>query len=194
MIAMRQRVTSSPVARGVLGGLGAGAFLCGLAMWHATVGGRTFYDPLHTIASQVGSGVLSVDGAIGIALGSGVLAGLMAAMGAAFGAIAPLLRTNGTAALLGGASGLLIYLGAFVVLDSFFPAAESADKPFWFSALVVSGFLLGIGLYSSDGRRTERPIQLGAMRREELREEPELRQVGPTEPARREERTDTRSG
>jgi hypothetical protein len=167
--------------------------LLGLAMWHANFAGVSFTQPIRSAASVLGEGIIAIDGSIGLALGTAAILGLTVAAGAAMGLVSPMLRTNGTVAILGAAFGMLLYLATFVLLaPRYFPALEAADKPFWFLSLAFFGWLTGLTMFGSDVRRAERVIAVRAGTVTAAAGDREIRQVAPAsteadvvEPSRR---------
>lgn len=150
------------LARGAIGGVGAGIPFAVITMWFASTTGGGWLAPLKLISTLVlGADALQA-GTAQPWVGAVVHTVISAALGVAFALIAPALRTNGTAALVGALYGLLIYVVNFLV---FAPIAleqfTMTNQPFEMVIHIVFGTLLALFFYSSGVRRGERFLALG---------------------------------
>jgi hypothetical protein len=147
--------------RGAVAGLLAGAAFIAVTMWFASSMGDPAQGPLKMISTIVlGQGALE-SGTASAGVGLVVHAVLSVAFGIAFGLIAPLLRTNGTAALVGAVYGALLYVVNFLVVAPIaFPVFAMANQPFELVVHIVFGVLLAFGFYHSGVRRAEPVLAL----------------------------------
>ncbi len=144
------------VLQGAISGLLAGAVFIGITMWFATTMGDPARGPLMMISTIVLGEEAMSNGSADAAVGLAVHAVLSAAFGIAFGLIAPMLRTNGTAALVGTAYGVVLYLVNFLVVAPVaYPVFKMANQPFELVVHALFGTLLAFGFYRSGVRRGE---------------------------------------
>jgi uncharacterized membrane protein YagU involved in acid resistance len=154
--------------RGAVGGVVSGMVFAGVTMWFAsTMPGGKAEMPLHMIASIVQGGKQAImQGETSTAVGLVVHVVLSAAFGVVFALIAPMLRTNGTAALAGTVYGAVLYVVNFLVLSPLlFPVFAEANQPFELFAHVVFGTLLSFFFYGSGVRRDEGFLAISPSRR-----------------------------
>jgi uncharacterized membrane protein YagU involved in acid resistance len=144
------------VLHGAIGGLIAGAVFIAITMWFATSMGDPARGPLMMISTIVLGEEAMSNGEADAAVGLAVHAVLSAAFGIVFGVIAPMLRTNGTAALVGTAYGVALYLVNFLVVAPIaYPVFKMANQPFELVVHALFGTLLGFAFYRSGVRRGE---------------------------------------
>jgi uncharacterized membrane protein YagU involved in acid resistance len=149
------------VARGVVGGLFAGALFIAATMWFADSTGGEAEGPLMMISTIVLGSDAMTNGTASAGVGLAVHAVLSALFGIVFGFVAPAFRTNGTLLLAGTAYGAALYLVNFQIFARLlFPVLEMANQPFEVVVHVVFGTLLAMAFLSSDARRTEPIVAL----------------------------------
>ncbi|MDP4510534.1 hypothetical protein [Nonomuraea turcica] len=165
-------MAAEPVAgrlvRGVIGGVVSGMIFAGVTMWFASTQPPGKAEmPLHMIASIVQGGKQAImAGQTSIWVGLTVHLVLSAAFGIVFALIAPMLRTNGTAALVGTVYGALLYVVNFLLLSPLlFPVFGDANQPFELFAHVVFGTVLAFFFYGSGVRRSEGFLAIGSAER-----------------------------
>ncbi|MEO3853997.1 hypothetical protein ABGB08_03765 [Acrocarpospora sp. B8E8] len=150
--------------RGAVGGLVSGMIFAGVTMWFASTQPPGKAEmPLHMIASIAQGGKEAImAGQTSIWVGLVVHMVLSMAFGITFALIAPMLRTNGTAALIGTVFGALLYVVNFLVLSPLlFPVFRDANQPFELFAHVVFGTVLAFFFYGSGVRRQEGFLAIG---------------------------------
>ena len=142
--------------RGAIGGFLAGTAFIAVTMWFATTMGDPARGPLLMISTIVlGEGALA-SGQASAAVGFAVHSVLSVAFGVLFGLIAPMLRTNGTAALVGTAYGVALYLVNFLIVSPLaYPVFKMANQPFELVVHAIFGTLLAFAFYHSGVRRAE---------------------------------------
>jgi len=147
---------SDRVARGVIGGLVAGALFLVVTMWFVTTVDLPAKAPLLLISTIVkGSGALQ-SGAASPGIGLIVHAVLSIVFGVVFALATPRLRTNGALALAGTLYGGLLYVVNFQILARVaFTAFKMANQPFELLVHIIFGTLLSFAFYSSGQRRGE---------------------------------------
>ena len=161
-------VTADPEAmgrrllRGAIGGIVAGIPFAVITMWFASTTGGGWLAPLKLISTIVlGADALQAGTAqpwVGVA----VHMVLSALLGMAFGLIAPTLRTNGTAALVGTVYGALLYVVNFLIIgNTILPQFQMPNQPFELVMHIVFGTLLSFFFYSSGVRRNEAFLATG---------------------------------
>jgi uncharacterized membrane protein YagU involved in acid resistance len=150
--------------RGTIGGVASGMIFAGVTMWFTSTmpDGRADM-PLHMIASIVQGGKEAImAGQTSAAVGLVVHIVMSAAFGIVFALIAPMLRTNGTAALAGTLYGAALYVVNFLVLSPLlFPVFQDANQPFELFAHIVFGTVLSFFFYGSGVRRDEGFLAIG---------------------------------
>jgi hypothetical protein len=148
--------------RGAIGGLVAGIAFIVVTMWFASTQGSPPVAPFKLISTLIlGAGALE-SGSASVPLGVAIHAVLSIAFGAVFALAAPMLASNGTVALAGGAYGALLFVVNFLVLGStVFPQFQMPNWPFELVVHIVFGHLLAVAFYSSGVRRTEPFLALG---------------------------------
>ena len=156
---------SERLARGVFGGLAAGALFIAATMWFAQSTGSPAKGPLLMISTIVLGADAMDTGQASVGMGLAVHAVLSALFGIVFGLVVGAFRTNGTVLIAGTGYGVLLYLVNFKVMAPLaFPVLEMANQPFELVVHIVFGTLLAMAFLSSDSRRGE-PI-LALSRRE----------------------------
>lgn len=144
------------LVRGAVGGVLAGIPFVLVTMWFASSTGGPAEMPLRMMSTIVlGDGAMA-DGSSSPVVGAVVHVVLSALFGVGLALLAPLLRTNGTVAVVGAAYGVLLYLVNFHVLAPLlFSTFEAANKPFELFAHVVFGSLLAFAFFASGVRRAD---------------------------------------
>jgi hypothetical protein len=149
-------------ARGAIGGFLAGTAFIAVTMWFATTMGDPARGPLMMISTIVLGEEALASGQASAAVGFGVHSVLSVAFGVLFGLIAPMLRTNGTAALVGTGYGVVLYLVNFLVVSPLaYPVFKMANQPFELVVHALFGTLLAFAFYHSGVRRAEPVLSLG---------------------------------
>ena len=149
------------LARGVVGGLVAGALFILATLWFAASTGGDANGPLMMISTIVLGKEAITDGTASAGVGIAVHAVLSAFFGILFGLAVPMFRTNGTLLLAGTAYGALLYVVNFKIFAPLaFPVLEMANQPFEVVVHIVFGTLLAIAFLSTDARRGEPIIGL----------------------------------
>ncbi|MGP3919820.1 hypothetical protein [Nonomuraea sp. 10N515B] len=152
------------LVRGAVGGLVSGMIFAGVTMWFASTQPPGKADmPLHMIASIVQGGKPAImAGATSAGVGLAVHVVLSMAFGVMFALIVPMLRTNGTIALVATVYGGLLYVVNFWLLSPLlFPVFQDANQPFELFAHLVFGTVLGFFFYGSGARRQEGFVSIG---------------------------------
>ncbi|GAA2379071.1 hypothetical protein GCM10010404_39270 [Nonomuraea africana] len=156
------------LTRGAIGGLVSGMVFAGATMWFSsTMPNGKAEMPLHMIASIVQGGKEAImAGQTSVGVGLAVHAALSIVFGVVFGLVTPMLRTNGTVALVGTVYGGLIYVVNFLILSPLlFPVFGDANQPFELFAHLVFGTLLSFSFYGSGVRRNEGFLAIGSAER-----------------------------
>lgn len=154
-------------ARGIAGGLAAGAAFLAVTMWFATSVGDPAKAPLLMMSTLVEGDQAMMTGEASAATGLAVHLGLSAAFGLVFSILASRLRTNGAIAVAGTAFGLLLYLLNFKVLaPAAFTVFEMANDPFELVVHMVFGTLLSLAFFTWPQRQ---PVAASTGRRAESR-------------------------
>jgi uncharacterized membrane protein YagU involved in acid resistance len=146
----------------------SGMIFAGVTMWFASTQPPGTADmPLHMIASIVQGGKEAVmAGQTSAGIGVAVHIVMSMAFGIVFALVTPMLRTNGTAALVGTVYGALLYVVNFLLLSPLlFPVLQDANQPFELFAHVVFGTVLAFFFYGSGVRRDEGFLAIGAAER-----------------------------
>lgn len=150
------------LVRGAIAGIVAGIPFAVITMWFASTTGGGWLAPLKLISTIVLGADALKDGTAEPWVGVVVHMVLSALIGMAFGLIAPALRTNGTAALVGTVYGVLIYVVNFLVISPLFlPQFTTTNQPFELVMHTVFGTLLAFVFYSSGVRRRESFLAFG---------------------------------
>lgn len=141
------RSWSGIIARGVVGGILAGALFLAANMWFATSVGDPAKGPLLMMSTILKGDEAMMAGTASVAVGLAVHVVLSAAFGAVFAALASRLRTAGAIAAAGMAHGAVLYLLNFKVLSPvLFTTFEMANQPFELVVHVAFGALLSLAL------------------------------------------------
>lgn len=150
------------LVRGLVAGIVAGMVFAGVTMWFTASMGNPAEMPLHMISTIVlGAGAMEA-GTTSVAVGLVVHLVLSAAFGMVFALVVPLMRTNGTVALVGTVYGALLYVVNFLILSPIaFPVFQNANQPFELFAHVVFGTLLSFAFFGSGARRGEHFLAVG---------------------------------
>lgn len=152
------------LVRGAIGGVVSGFVFAGITMWFAsTMPDGAAEMPLRMMSTIVlGSGAMEA-GTTSVGLGVVVHLVLSALFGIVFALVVPMLRTNGTVALVGTVYGLVLYVVNFLVLAPLiFTVFQAANQPFELFAHVVFGTLLAFFFYGSGARQREGFASVGA--------------------------------
>ncbi|MGQ0718991.1 MAG: hypothetical protein ACT4NP_17090 [Pseudonocardiales bacterium] len=152
------------LVRGAIGGVVSGFVFAGVTMWFAsTMPDGSAEMPLRMMSTIVqGSGAMEA-GTTSVGLGVVVHLVLSALFGIVFALVVPMLRTNGTVALVGTGYGLALYVVNFLVLAPlFFTVFQAANQPFEVFAHIVFGTLLAFFFYGSGARQREGFASVGA--------------------------------
>lgn len=164
VVAQERTVTTDlagRVARGVVGGVVAGALFIAVTMWFADSTGGEAKGPLMMISTIVLGKTAMADGTASVGIGAIVHFALSALFGALFALVAPRFRTNGTLLIAGTAYGALLYVVNFLIFArTLFPVLKMANQPFEVVVHLVFGTLLAMAFLSSDSRRGEPVIAL----------------------------------
>src|SRR5918995_3398750 len=152
----RTRVLVLDLVRGAVGGVIAGGVFLIVNMWFATSMNDPAKMPLLMMATIIQGKDAMADGSASVAVGLLVHGVLSVAFGVAFSLLAVRLRTNGSLALVGTCSGVVLYLVNFTVFAAaVFTVFEDANQPFELVAHVVFGLLLALAFFSSGTRRQD---------------------------------------
>lgn len=152
----RDEILVVRVVRGAVAGVLAGLLFVGVTMWFASETGGKSEMPLRMMSTIVkGDGAMEA-GTSSVGLGWVVHLVLSAAFGIGFALVVPMLRTNGTVALVGTMYGAALYVVNFVILAPIaFPTFEMTNQPFELLAHIVFGTLLSFAFFSTGARRQE---------------------------------------
>lgn len=132
-------------ARGVVGGIGAGALFLAVTMWFATSVGDPAKGPLLMMSTILKGDEAMMAGTPSVGVGLGVHVVLSAAFGLIFAAVASRLKTAGAIVAAGAAYGAALYLVNFKVLSpTLFTTFEMANQPFELVVHVAFGLLLSL--------------------------------------------------
>lgn len=154
--------TDRRLVRGAVAGIGAGIPFAVITMWFAASTGGGWLAPLKLISTIVLGADALQSGTAQPWVGVVVHMVISAALGMAFALIAPMLRTNGTAALVGTLYGALIYVVNFLLIAPILlPQFTMTNQPFELVMHTVFGTLLALFFYSSGVRRAEAVLALG---------------------------------
>lgn len=130
-------------ARGVVGGIGAGALFLAVTMWFATSVGDPAKGPLLMMSTILKGDEAMMAGTASVGVGLAVHLVLSAAFGLIFAAVASRLKTAGAIVAAGAAYGGALYLVNFKVLSpTLFTTFEMANQPFELVVHVAFGLLL----------------------------------------------------
>ncbi len=141
------RTLSEILARGVAGGIAAGALFLAVTMWFATSVGDPAKGPLLMMSTIFKGDEAMMAGTASVGVGLAVHLVLSAAFGVIFAAGASRLRTPGAVAAAGVAYGAALYLLNFKVLSpALFKTFEMANQPFELVVHVAFGALLSLAL------------------------------------------------
>lgn len=160
-------VTPAPLGRrltrGAVSGFVAGWAFIGINMWFANTQGQPLTAPFDLISSiLLGRDALAA-GETSVALGMVVHSVLSVGFGVVLAVLSPLVRTNGTMAAFGAVYGIGLFVLNFIVLaQTVLPQFTNPNLPLEFAAHVVFGVLLSLMFFSSDVRRNEPVVALGA--------------------------------
>jgi hypothetical protein len=128
----------------------AGLVFAGVTMWCADSTGATPDMPLRMISSIVKGDAAMAASTTSPALGAVVHVVLSASSGMAFALAVPRFWTNGTVALAGTVSGLLLYVVNLLFLTPLvFTTFRNANQPFEVFAHLVFGTLLALAFFGS---------------------------------------------
>lgn len=142
--------------RGAIAGTVAGIFFAVVTMWFTAATGAGWLAPLKLISTvALGADALEAGTALPW-VGVVVHMVISVALGMAFALIAPMLRTNGTVALVGTVYGAVIYVVNFLIVAPLvLPQFLGTNQPFELVVHMVFGTLLSFFFYSSGVRREE---------------------------------------
>lgn len=153
--------------RGAVAGLLAGLLFIVATMWLASADGKPAEMPLRMISTIIKGDAAMADGTTSVGLGWATHLVLSAIFGVVFALVTPLLRSNGTVAIVGVGYGLLLYVVNFLVLAPLvFTTFQKANQPFELVVHVVFGTLVGLAFFSSGPRSSEPILALGKSSRE----------------------------
>ena len=153
--------------RGALAGLVAGLLFILATMWLASADGKPADMPLRMISTILKGDAAMADGTTSVGLGWATHLVMSAIFGVVFALVTPMLKTNGTAAIIGTVYGLLLYVVNFLVLAPLvFTTFQKANQPFELVVHVVFGTLVGFAFFSSWPRSSEPLLALGKNSRE----------------------------
>ena len=160
-------VTPVPLARrllrGAIAGFVAGWAFIGINMWYASSQGQPLTAPFDLISSiLLGQDALAA-GDTSVALGMLVHSVLSVGFGLVLAVVSPWARTNGTMAAFGAVYGIGLFVLNFIVLaQTVLPQFTNPNLPLEFAAHVVFGVLLALMFFSTDVRRQEPVVAVGA--------------------------------
>jgi len=158
---------SPRLLRGALAGLVAGLLFILATMWLASAEGKPADMPLRMISTVLKGDAAMADGTTSVGLGWATHLVLSAIFGVVFALVTPLLKTNGTAAIVGTVYGLLLYVVNFLVLAPLvFTTFQKANQPFELVVHVIFGTLIGFAFFSSGPRSSEPLLAIGKTSRE----------------------------
>ena len=145
------------VARGVAGGIVAGAAFLAVNMWFATSRGMPAKTPLLMMSTLVEGDAAMMDGSASVGVGLLVHAVLSVAFGLSFAVATRWLRDNALVAVAGPVFGVALYLVNFKVFASlWFTTFEGANQPFELLAHLAFGVLVSLAFLQP--RMAEMPL------------------------------------
>ncbi len=133
------------VARGIVGGIVAGALFLAVTMWFASSLGDPAKAPLLMMSTIVKGDEAMMAGTASVGVGLAVHAVLSAGFGVLFAALVSRLRSPRTVAAAGVVYGAALYVVNFKVLSpALFTTFEMANQPFELVVHVLFGALLAL--------------------------------------------------